>query len=610
MSNIEPPFTPIQPVDGYLPIADHGLLGDGETAALVARDGTVNWLCVPQFDSEPLFAGLLDAGRGGHWRVTLEGAAEARQYYLGETGVLVTELSHGGAAIRITDALALNAGADLARYARVARGEFVRCVEVLRGPARLALDLQTYFRVGGSFSPSSGGWHARCSGRDLELRFEADRPLPGPCAKVDLQGGERLHVTLRWRSPGRRRGPEPPAVLADTVDAWHRWRDGIRYEGPHAPLVRRAAITLKMLDHVENGAMVAAPTTSLPEQIGGQRNWDYRYSWIRDATFCVYALNRIRLHHESSDYLAWLLDAVERNGGTPRVFYTLQGHPGGGETADQDLRGYRHSHPVRWGNGAGAQRQNDVYGEVLDCAYLWAREGGAIDPPLWERLMPCIEGARQRWNTSDHGIWEVRTTERPFTYSAAMCQVAVDRGARLAERLGLPGDVAAWRRDAEAIRAAIRELAWSEKLQSFAQHLRFAGEGVCDASLLALPLRRVIPATDPRMAATTAAVQRHLGAGKGLLYRYDPERAPDGLPGTEGAFLLCSFWLVDNLALQGRVDDALALYDTLCGHANALGLLPEQIDPSSGEFLGNYPQAFSHVGLITSGVGLAAAMAK
>jgi GH15 family glucan-1,4-alpha-glucosidase len=257
---------------------------------------------------------------------------------------------------------------------------------------------------------------------------------------------------------------------------------------------------------------------------------------------------------------------------------------------------------VRWGNGAAEQLQHDVYGEILDCAYQWASRGGAIDEPLWARLQGLIEAARREWRRPDHGIWEVRTEGRLFTYSAALCQVALDRGARLAERFGLPGDIDGWRAEAERIRQAILAETWDAEVNSLTEHL---GGGGLDASLLALPLRRVIPADHPRMVATTAAIRERLGAGHGLLYRYLPDESPDGLPGHEGAFLLCSFWLVDNLAKQGQLDEAMDLFDALCARANPLGLLPEQIDPDSGAFLGNYPQAFSHVGLISSGINLA-----
>jgi len=392
----------------------------------------------------------------------------------------------------------------------------------------------------------------------------------------------------------------PEDLLQSTFDAWRRWTGRVRYEGPEAALVRRSAITLKPLDYFENGAIVAAPTSSLPGAIGGSRNWDYRFAWIRDAAFCVYALHRIGLFREARGFLGWVLDAVERHG-RPRVLYDLDGGDPPPEREEPELEGYRRSRPVRWGNAAADQRQHDVFGEILDCAYQWAGHHGRLDEALWGPLRGLVEAAGRDWQTPDQGIWEVRTAGRPFTYSAALCQVALDRGTRLAERFGLPGDTVQWRTMAEHIRHVILERAWNPSAGSLTEHLDGGG---LDGSLLALPLRRVVPVDHPRMIATTHAIVERLGAGKGLLYRYLAEESPDGVPGHEGAFLLCSFWLVDNLVGQRRLDEAMDLFSSLCCRANPLGLLPEQIDPGTGAFLGSYPQALSHVGLISSAVNL------
>jgi GH15 family glucan-1,4-alpha-glucosidase len=597
-------FTALRRLDGYLPIEDHGLVGDGTTAALVGRDGTVAWLCVPRFDSPLLFGALLDAARGGAFEVAPEGLEASRQAYEGDSGVLVTELRAGAAVVRLTDALTLRSGADLVEEAPAARGELLRLVEVQGGPVRLRLRIEP--REGVQAEPKAGGLRLRCPARpDLDLHLLATVPLRAPRAALDLRAGDRVALLLRWGGGHAREVGDAETLLQATHDAWSRWARHIRYEGPGAALVRRAAITLKLLDHFANGAIVAAPTSSLPEAIGGSRNWDYRYAWIRDAAFSVYAFHRLGLAHEARGFLQWVLDAVEE-GGRPRVLYDVDGRAPPPEREDPGLEGYRRSRPVRWGNAAADQRQHDVYGEILDCAYLWARHHGSLDARLWSRLRGFVEAAGRAWREPDHGIWEVRTARRPFTYSAALCQVALDRGARLAEQFGLPGTPARWRAEAERVRTAILRDAWDPRRAALTEHL---GGGGLDASLLSLPLRRVLPADDPRMVATTEAIRRRLGAGDGLLYRYLPEESPDGLPGGEGAFLLCSFWLVDNLAGQGRVGEAERLFESLCGRASPLGLLPEQIDPSSGAFLGNFPQAFSHVGLISSAVGLARARA-
>jgi alpha,alpha-trehalase len=599
-------FRPVQPVDGYLPIEDHGLIGDGRAAALVARDGTIPWLCAPRFDSPAVFCALLDHRRGGAFRASVAGLEESRQYYHRDSGVLVTELRSGTGLLRITDALTLVDGADLASRASVGRGELLRQLSVLHG--HVSVELEVAPRGDVTVTGDRDGWRLRSDQwPDLVLRLTATRPLDGPRATLELTQGEQVFTQLSWESTTLRDGqPDPARRLESTVAAWQRWAGCIDYDGPQAELVRRSAITLKLLDHAENGAIVAAATSSLPEGIGGERNWDYRYTWVRDAAFSVYAMRRVGLDGEARSFLHWVLDLVEREG-EPRVLYDLDGHQPPPEWIDPALEGFRGSHPVRWGNGAAGQTQHDVYGEILDCAHQWVASGGDLTPAVWDWLRRLTEYARTRWHRPDHGIWEVRTSGRRFTYSVALCQVALDRAARLAHRLDLPGDRQAWAAEAEKIRQVVLDQAWDDERGALAEHLlgeddpRPAG---LDASLLALPLRRVVDARHPKMRATTAAVAERLDAGGGLLFRYLPDESPDGLSGHEGAFLLCSFWLVDNLAKQGRLDEAGQLYESLCARANPAGLLPEQIDPGTGAFLGNFPQAFSHVGVISSGLNL------
>ncbi|HEY8461839.1 MAG TPA: glycoside hydrolase family 15 protein, partial [Blastocatellia bacterium] len=545
--------------------------------------------------------------RGGAFTVAPECLIESRQYYEPDTAVLVTEMRGPAGLVRVTDALTLRQGADLMEDAAAGRSELLRMVEIVEGSARLKVEIEP--RGMAHVVERGGGLFIRNAANPrFDLRFSSSAPLAplvsyeGLRAVMEFRQGARLALTLRWGcAVGRRRPLSEEDSLEATREAWRRWAAKIRYEGPRKAIVRRSALTLKLLDHFEIGAMVAAPTSSLPEVIGGERNWDYRYAWVRDAAFAVYALNRIGCPEEASGFLGWALDAVE-TGERPRSLYNIDGGYCAPEETDAELEGYRRSRPVRWGNAAAEQTQHDVYGEILDCAYQWAAHYGQIDEPLWNRLRKLIENAKREWRAPDHGIWEVRTPGRPFTYSAALCQVALDRGAKMVERFNLQGHGALWRAAAEEIREAILDEAWDERLNSLTEHL---GGGGLDASLLCLPLRRVIPASHPKMAATAAAIAKRLDAGAGLLYRYLPHVSPDGLSGREGAFLLCSFWMVDNLAYQGRLDEAMDLFHSLCDRANALGLLPEQIDPSSGAFLGNFPQAFSHVGLISSAVNLA-----
>ena len=601
----EPAFAPVQLRDGYPPLESLGLIGDGETVALVGLDGNIHWMCLPRFDSDPVFCGLLDLASGGQFIVAPDQMVEARHYYQPDTGVLVTEMRTPTGVVRITDALALRSGADLTDDLAGGRGELVRSAVVLDGEVRLRVDVEP--RGGAQTWLAASGLRLNPARRpDLRLHVRSSRPLSGPHEIFDLRHGESLDLVLSWGRFHRHHRFDAGAMLENTAAAWRRWMTAFDYEGPQEPLVRRAAITLKLCDHWVNGSIVAAPTSSLPAPVGGVRNWDYRYTWIRDAAYSVFALRRIGFGNEADAFLGWVLDAFE-DSRQARIMYDLDGSPVPDEREDPELEGYRRSAPVRWGNGAADQRQHDVYGEILDCAEQWVRNGGQLESSLWARLAQLTEMAGEAWRQPDQGIWEVRSEGRVFTYSAAMCQVALDRAAALAERLDLPGLVRTWRAAADELRQTILEKSWDEEAQTLSEHLD--GGGSLDASLLALPLRRVIPAEHPRMVATTNAVAKRLSAGDGLLYRYLHADSPDGIAGDEGAFLLCSFWLVENLALQGRLDEAEDLYDSLCARASPLGLLSEQIAPSTGELVGNFPQAFSHIGVISSGVTLARARA-
>ncbi|MDQ0381374.1 glycoside hydrolase family 15 protein [Amycolatopsis thermophila] len=601
----DPPFRPVRDRDGYPPLEDLGLIGDGSTVALAGVDGSICWLCLPRFDSEPLLCGLLDRDRGGRFRIAPEGLTEARQRYEPDTGVLVTEMRSATGTVRVTDALALRPGADLTDDIPAGRGELVRSVLVLHGSVRLRVELEP--RGGAQARAAASGLLVMPARRpDLRLHLRSSRPLNDLRGTYDLEQGDSMDLVLSWGRIHRHHRFDADAMLRATAAAWRRWMTRFSYDGPAEPLVRRAAITLKLCDHWVNGSIVAAPTSSLPAPVGGVRNWDYRYTWIRDASFTVFAMRRIGFADEADAFLGWVLDAFEQSR-QPRIMYDLDGGPVPDEWVDAGLEGYRRSAPVRWGNGAADQRQHDVYGEVLDCADQWSRAGNHLERPLWSALAGLAEAAGEAWRQPDQGIWEVRSEGRVFTYSAAMCQVALDRAAAIGARMGLSGPVPAWRAAAGKLRQIILDESWNEESRTLSEHLD--GGGSVDASLLALPLRRVVPADHPRMVATATAVAERLSAGGGLLYRYLHDDSPDGIAGGEGAFLLCSFWLADNLALQGRLDEAEELYTSLCDRASPLGLLPEQIDPSTGEFTGNFPQAFSHIGVIAGGVTLARARA-
>jgi len=604
----DPALRPLEYRAGYLPIEDLSLIGDGATCALVGRDGSIPWMCVPRFDSEPLFCSLLDRTHGGHFTIAPEDVVETRQLYEPDTAVLKTELRCRTGVVQLIDALAFRAGAEIADCVASDRAELVRSAIVLEGAVRLRVDVEP--RGGAEARTAWSALDVRSVRRpDLRLHLRSNRQLEGLHTVHELSQGERLDVVLSWGRTHRHQSLDAEAMLRTTADSWRRWMRGFQYAGPQEPLVRRAAITLKLLDSFVEGSAVAAATSSLPAPIGGVRNWDYRYTWIRDAAFTVFAMRRIGFIQEADGFLGWVLDAFERVG-SPRVriMYTLQGERVPEEQEDPELEGYQRSAPVRWGNGAADQLQHDLYGEILDCADQWCRSGGRIEPYLWEGLAGLANTAQWAWKQPDQGLWEVRSEGRVFTYSAAMCEVALARAVAIAERMGLPGPTEQWRAEASKLRSLILDQSWDEHGQTLSEHL--GGGGSVDASLLALPIRRVVAFDHPRMLATTRAVAERLSAGGGLLYRYLHTDSPDGIAGDEGAFLLCSFWLVDNLAQQGRLEEALELYDSLCARASPTGLLPEQIHPSTGEFMGNFPQAFSHIGVIFSGVTLATAQAQ
>src|SRR5262252_7963493 len=468
MLETDPSFRPVRVREGYPPLEDLGLIGDGATVALVGLDGSIYWLCLPRFDSEPVFCGLLDHKRGGHFTISPDELTEARQRYEPDTGVLVTELRSATGMVRLTDALALRSGADLTDDVPAGRGELVRSAVVLDGSVRLRVELEPR---GGAYTwAAASGLNVRPSRQpDLRLHLRSSHPLSGLHSTYDLKQGDSLDLVLSWGRSHRHHRFDAPAMLQGTAAAWRRWMTHFSYEGLQQPLVRRAAITLKLCDHWVNGSLVAAPTSSLPAPVGGVRNWDYRYTWVRDAAYTVFALRRIGFGTEADAFLGWVLDAFEQSR-QPRIMYDLDGGAVPDERVDPGLEGYRRSAPVRWGNGAADQRQHDVYGEILDCAYQWVRGGSPLEDHLWTRLASLADLAMDAWRLPDQGIWEVRSEGRVFTYSAGLCHVALDRAARLAEQLDLPGPVAKWRQAADELRATVLD-SWDEEARTLSEHL-------------------------------------------------------------------------------------------------------------------------------------------
>lgn len=548
------------------PIADYAVIGDMRSAALVSRAGAVDWLCWPRFDSPACLAALLGTPAQGRWRISPTGPASVRRAYRGDSLVLETRFSTPAGEVALTDFMPLGTGAPW----------LIRLVEGRRGRLELGFDLVLRGDYGAT--PARGiALHGA-----PESRFA-----------FSLAAGERRAFLLGPQEAVAPAAPplaDPWALCAATEAAWQAWAAPLPRTGPLAPALRRSALTLRALVHAPTGAMVAAPTTSLPEAPGGSRNWDYRFCWLRDSALAVSALLRLGLKGEALAWRDWLLRAVD-DPATLQIMYGLSGERDLAEQERPDLPGYQGARPVRIGNAAHGQRQLDVWGELAEALDL-ARTAGLADPPgMWDWQCRLTERLAALWDAPDDGIWEVRGGARHFVHSKVMAWVAVDRALRGAERAGFAAPFARWRALREAIHASVCANGFSARRHSFVQSY---GSEDLDAALLQIPLCGFLPAADPRVAGTIAAVESEL-MRDGLLLRY---ASADGLPPGEGAFLACSFWLVEARAMQGRTAEARALFERLLGLANDVGLLAEEADPASGLALGNFPQGFSHLALL------------
>jgi alpha,alpha-trehalase len=587
------------------PIADYALLANCQSAALVSKDGSIDWCCFRRFDAHSCFAGLLDPQRGGHFRIAPSGRYDTVRRYLPETNCLETRFRCPSGELSLTDLMPVR---------RTAAGirplpELVRIARCEQGEVEVELELTPRFDYGLTIPRMELVARDRgivYGGADA-LTFQSDFELTGhgTChcvGRAVLHAGEEAATIVSHVEPHRLR----PAWLSPTVIRrrldetrrfWKNWAGACTYRGPYRDLVLRSALLLKALTDAETGAIVAAPTTSLPESIGGVRNWDYRYVWLRDAALNLYALFRLGYRDEAHSFMDWIKRTTAVHPEDLRVLYGVGGERLLQEVELAELQGYRGSQPVRVGNAAIAQLQLDVYGELLDTAWLYHRHGGQIDAEYWELLKGLVEVVAKRWQEPDESFWEARDRRQHHVISKAMCWVGVHRAIRLARALNLDADLGPWVRLRNEIRVRIDQEGTDPETGAFVQAF---GSSAPDAATLLLPLVRFVPITDPRVRATVEQVERHLTVD-GLVYRY---RAQDGLPGGEGPFVICSFWMVDNLALLGEVERARRLFERICGYANDLGLLSEQIDPASGELLGNFPQAFSHVGLIGAALNL------
>ncbi|MBA3366206.1 MAG: glycoside hydrolase family 15 protein [Actinobacteria bacterium] len=580
----------------YQPLDDYGLIGDLHGAALVSRDGSIDWACFPRFDSPSLFARLLDSSAGGHWQLAPEGSrTHSTMRYLEHTAVLETVHETGTGSVRVLDAaLPPVDGRSPSVLVRVCEGLAGR-VE-LESVLRPAFD---YARDRPRLEPL-GDVGLRIAGAETSLSLVSSIGQQGASARVVLEPDERSAFVLGWDDEMPRPG-DAQALLDDASAWWRAWCETCAYEGPYLDAVLRSAITLRLLTHLPTGAIVAAPTTSLPEIIGGESNWDYRYTWLRDAALTLYAWYATGQRAEGDPFFDWICTRVGRPEVEESGLNVMYDVDGGSDHAEQvldHLEGYRASSPVRIGNAACHQIQQDIYGEVLDCFASACSWGRADKLALWPHYRVLADWVTVNWREPGNGIWELRGEGSHYVYSKVMLWVALDRALRVAREKGLPGDLGRWASAAAEIRASVFEHGWSDRLGAFRQSFEV---DELDASNLLIPLVGFLPSDDPRVRSNLDRTIADLGID-GLVYRF----APDG-GAAEGAFTVCTFWLVNALAHAGRLDVAVDVFERMLGRSSPLGLFPEQISPGTGELLGNFPQCFTHSALLTSAVNLARA---
>ncbi|MBP2475800.1 glucoamylase [Crossiella equi] len=590
------------------PIEDYALLSDLRTAALVSRTGSVDWLCLPRFDSPSCFARLLGDEQAGHWQIAPTGPVEhIHRSYRDTSLVLETEFHTADGVVRLVDSMPPHEKNMNDQPA------LVRVLEGVSGEVEVRLRWIIRFAYGDSIP-----WVRRTEAHGSECIVAVAGPhtvvLRGDRLPYRVASGERAHEAVFTIAAGQKlswimqwsasheeiAAPlDPDQETRDSEDFWREWATGIRYDGPHAEAVHRSLATLKALTYAPTGGMVAAPTTSLPETLGGERNWDYRYCWLRDATFTLLALDNFGCSNEALAWRNWLLRAVAGDPGDVQIMYGIDGERHLVEWQADWLPGYQDAKPVRIGNAAFRQLQLDVYGEVMDALHL-ARERGlgetAESWALQRGMMRHLEGL---WQQPDSGLWEVRGPDRHFTHSRVMVWVAFDRAVRAVEQHDLPGPVARWRALRDAVHAEVLAKGWNAELNSFTQYY---GGTELDAATLLIPAVGFLPGEDERVRGTIRAVERELKNGD-LVDRYSTDAGKsdvDGLHGREGSFLACSFWFVDALALSGRRNEAASMFDRLVALTNDVGLLAEEYDASHGRFTGNFPQAFSHLALVNS----------
>ncbi|MGR0220799.1 glycoside hydrolase family 15 protein [Agromyces sp. ZXT2-6] len=602
--------------DDYPDISDHGLIGDLQTAALVASDGTIDWFCVPRFDSPSVFASLLDGEKGGYFRVRPDADDYVtRQLYLPNTAILVTRFLTEAGVGEVIDFM------PIAGREATDRHELVRMIRVVRGSMRFISEVQPRFDYGRAphtVELSDAGAVFASDELTLTMHRVGDPVVHGTeragrvevleqgvRVTISLDAGEMTGVVLESQAsaPQQISFDRLREMFEDTRRYWRDWNARSTYTGRWREMVSRAAMTLKLMTYAPSGALVAAPTAALPEQVGGERNWDYRYTWVRDASFSVYALLGLGYTEEAEAFVGWLMDRIRESVGTGsgplKIMYRVDGSSDLVEESLDHWEGYRGSSPVHVGNGAADQLQLDIYGEAMDAIHLADTHGLQLPHRGWAQIRDMLDWVCENWDQPEEGIWETRGGRQDFTYGRFMCWIALDRGIRLARRHGRPAPLATWIEQRDRIYEQVMAKGWHPERGAFVQHY---DTDVLDASLLLMPLMGFVAPRDPMWLSTLDEMDEEL-VSDSLVYRYDPAASPDGLRGSEGTFTLCSFFYVDALARAGRLDEAQLVFEKMLTYANHLGLYSEEIG-LTGEQLGNFPQAFSHLALINAAVNL------
>ncbi|MFD7137843.1 glycoside hydrolase family 15 protein [Streptomyces sp. NPDC059894] len=589
-------------------IAEHGLIGDLHTVALVGTDGTIDWYCCPSFDSPSVFASILDTERGGAFALGAAVPARTKQFYFPDTNVLITRFFTEDGVGEVQDFMPVTGGDDT----EAERHRLIRRVVCVRGSLpfrvnvaprfdygarphtlRMAGDVAVFASDGLSLALTATVF-LETDGRDAHAEFKL---VEGESAvfALDQVGGE---VTPRGCARA-----EAEEQFTATVAYWRHWLSASRYRGRWREMVHRSALTLKLLTYAPTGAIVAAPTTSLPEQLGGDRNWDYRYVWVRDAAFCVYALLRLGFTGEAEAFMEFVTRHISPGDGRPsgplQIMYGIDGRTDLPESELTHLGGHHGSAPVRIGNAAADQLQLDIYGALIDSIYLYDKWARPVSSDQWDDVCALVEWVCDHWDQPDEGIWETRGGRKNFLYSRLMCWVAIERAVRMAHRRGLPADLPRWQECRDTIYRRIHSRGWSRTRRAFVQH---EDAEVLDAAVLMMPLTKFIAPTDPKWLSTLDALTHDL-VSDSLVYRYDPLASPDGLHGDEGTFSICSFWYVEALVHAGRLDEARLAFEKMLTYANHLGLYAEEIS-HTGEQQGNFPQAFTHLALISAAFNL------